>query len=60
MAKNKGKSDEKGVFVYKSVKERKCLMLPPELHMLLKFEAMKQRKKLNEFLIEIIKDYLKI
>ena len=51
---------EKFIKIYKSAKDRKSVLLPPELHRILKFEAAKQGKKLRIFLIEIIKEALKI
>ncbi len=51
---------EKVIKVYKSQKERRSLLIPPEFHYLLKLEAAKQRKTMIELLIEMIKSYLKI
>lgn len=58
MAINKDKNNEKGTFVYKSVINRKSILVPLEYHRLLKFEAMKQKMSLKEFVVEMIKSYL--
>jgi predicted HicB family RNase H-like nuclease len=46
--------------VYKSQKQRRSVLLPPEIHYLLKLEALKQKKSMRNLLIEMIKTYLKI
>ncbi len=52
--------DVKYIKVYKSVKDRRNIPIPLELHRILKLEAIKQRKTMRELILEALKDYLKI
>ena len=53
-------NNEKGDFVYKSIKDRRNVPISNELHRILKLEAKNQGKTIKRILEEAIKTYLKI
>ena len=52
--------EERYTKIYKSVKNRRNIALPLELHKILKLEAANQGKTIREILVEALKTYLKI